>query len=140
VVARVVVRNTRAGHNFPTGDPERHAILAADILDEKGRVVGSAQDTVGSRYQWWPDIRLLTDTRIKPGAQREFWVVAPRTAGGLTVRLRGEKFRMYADAFEHHQLEGRAERGRLFSTSTWSLGTGNGVRLLTRSDDLGTVP
>lgn len=113
----VVVRNDRAGHTMPTGDPERHIdVVAEATLD--GEVVARAFTRVGSRYEWWPKTRRLADTRIKAGEARVLRVEVP-TGSGLVVT--GWKYRMYEDAWDYHKLEGKSVRGREFHREVHSV-------------------
>lgn len=140
--AVVAVTNDRAGHSFPTGDPERHAEIVVRVKDAGGEVVGEARDHIGTRYQWWPEIKRLTDTRVGAGQTREIAVQVPEAAsvGALTVEIEGHKWRMYEEAFAHHELEGKAVRGRLFHRSSWSARVGEAPRQLSLVDDLHPAP
>ena len=55
---RLAVRltNTNAGHNFPTGDPERHADIVATARTPEGEPLATSSLRVASRYTWWPEI------------------------------------------------------------------------------------
>lgn len=106
----VVVTNDRAGHDMPTGDPERH--VDVDVTARKGnRIVARRWTRIGSRYQWWPEVKLLADTRIPPGDKRVLILDVP---SGGTLEIVATKARMYEDAFEYHHLEGQYVREREF--------------------------
>ncbi len=109
----VVVTNDRAGHTMPTGDPERHIDVVA-VSTAGGAVVSRAWTRIGSRYQWWPETKRLADTRIAPGARRLLRVEAPV---GSTLEVTAHKYRMYQEAWDHHELEGKSVRGREFHRS-----------------------
>lgn len=113
----VVIRNNRAGHTMPTGDPERHIDVLA-VAKKDGGVVGRAWTRLGSRFQWWPETKKLADTRVEPGEQRVLELHAP---SGSTVEIVGWKYRMYEAAFDLHELEGRYVRGREFHRSTYTV-------------------
>lgn len=132
------VKNDRAGHNMPSGDPERHLEITVRVKGADGAVLGEVKDHVGSRYQWWPEIKLLSDTRIKAGEAREVVVELPGEAGqgALAVEIEAHKWRMYEDAFKHHKLEGRYVRGREFHRSTWEVRAGEAPRRVSLADDL----
>lgn len=106
----VVIANDRAGHYMPTGDPERHVDVDV-VVYRGGKVVGRTWTRIGSRYQWWPKVELLADTRIPPGQKRVLIVDVPSDG---TVEVVGTKARMYEDAFEYHHLEGQYVRAREF--------------------------
>jgi hypothetical protein len=83
------------------------------------KVVRTETVEFGSKYQWWPTIEKLSDTRIPAGESRETLFELPQ--GVTTIELKAEKFRMYEDAFNHHHLEGRYVRGRVFFESKWTV-------------------
>ncbi len=115
VVIKIDILNERAGHHMPSGDPERHIEVLAEAVDEQGKLVARAYDMIGSRYQWWPKIELIEDTRIPAGGSRTIFLSLPETlATTAKITLTAHKYRMYKPAFEHHELEGRYVRGRRF--------------------------
>ena len=110
----VVITNDRAGHYMPTGDPERH--VDVQVVVRRGRKVVSRMWTrIGSRYQWWPEIELLADTRIPPGDSR---VLIVRVPSGGDLDVVATKARMYQEAFDYHNLEGQYVREREFFRQT----------------------
>jgi hypothetical protein len=110
----VVIANDRAGHYVPTGDPERH--VDVEVVARDGRkVVGRTWIRIGSRYQWWPEVKLLADTRIPPGEKRV--LIVPVPSGG-EVEVVATKARMYQDAFDYHHLQGQYVRAREFFRNT----------------------
>lgn len=147
---RLLVRlsNQNAGHKFPTGDPERHADFHVTATNAQGDVLARASERIASRYQWWPTIEKLTDNRILPGANHDIRLEIPLDAdsegeasGPITVEVNAHKYRMYKEAFEHHDLEDEYVRGRKFHTSKWSVtpnAAATSVALITLTDDAGT--
>jgi hypothetical protein len=132
----VRVTNKNAGHKFPTGDPERHADVEVVARDSNGDVLARARDRIASRYKWWPEIEKLTDNRIDPGQHHDIVLEVP-TDDSFDVEIQGHKYRMYQEAFEHHELDGEYVRGRKFHESTWSVGDGGEPSLVEISDDWG---
>ncbi len=131
VPANVTVLNSRAGHSVPTGDPERHVIV--EILVKDGDNVLQTQNMeFGSRYEWWPKIKLKSDTRLPAGEERTLPLEVPT---GATIEIVAHKYRMYEEAFEHHELEGKSVRGREFHRSKWAV-TGGQVQRVELVDDL----
>lgn len=113
----VIIANDRAGHYMPTGDPERHVDVQVEI--RRGHaLVGRAWTRIGSRYQWWPKVELLADTRIPPGKERVMIVSVPSEG---TMEVVATKARMYEDAFEYHHLEGQYVRAREFFRETFDV-------------------
>jgi hypothetical protein len=113
----VVIANNRAGHDMPTGDPERHVDVEVTVRKGK-KIVARSWTRIGSRYQWWPEVKLLADTRILPGEERVLIIAGP--SGGV-VEIAATKARMYEDAFEYHHLEGKYVRAREFFRQTISV-------------------
>lgn len=105
-----------AGHRMPSGDPERHVDLSVSALDEEGTVLSSVWYRLNSRYQWWPNIEQLSDTRLNPDEVRVLPLDVPKKA--VRLRVVGEKFRMYQGAFDYHELDGEYVRGRTFLDTT----------------------
>ena len=113
----IIIANDRAGHYMPSGDPERH--VDVEVVVRRGsKIVGRAWTRIGSRYAWWPEVTLLADTRIPPGQRRV--LIVPVSSGG-EVEVIATKARMYEEAFEYHQLEGRYVRAREFFRTTISI-------------------
>ena len=115
----LVVTNTRAGHNVPTGDPERYLLVRAEALDAQGRVVAQTELRIGTVYDWTPPPHLVSDNRVAPGQERVASLGAAR--GAVEVRVLGDKFRIGQAAFDYHDLAGRYVAGRGFHRSTWSV-------------------
>ncbi len=67
--ARWTVRawNARAGHMLPTGDPERSVILQLFALGAAGDTLARAEHRIAQRYQWYPEVKKLSDNRLEPG-------------------------------------------------------------------------
>ena len=105
----IIITNDRAGHYVPTGDPERHVDVEITV-SKNGMLRGRTWTRIGSRYAWWPEVKLLADTRIPPGQRRVLIVSVPK---GGEVEVVASKARMYEAAFEYHHLEGRYVRARL---------------------------
>lgn len=106
----IVITNDRAGHDMPTGDPERHVDVEVTVT-KNGKLRARAWTRIGSRYAWWPKVKLLADTRIPPGGRRVLIVPAPK---GGQVEVVATKARMYEEAFNYHHLEGKYVRAREF--------------------------
>jgi hypothetical protein len=113
----VVVMKNLTGHSMPTGDPERHVDVEVRArIGEK--VVAAAWTRIGSRYAWWPETKLLADTRLEPDSPQALRLLVPNDPR-VQIEVRAQKQRMYKEAFEHHALEGRYVRGREFLRQTW---------------------
>jgi hypothetical protein len=132
----VRVRNSRAGHDMPSGDPERHIDVIVEAKGVDGELIASTKDRIASRYQWWPTIELEYDNRIAPLEHHDILLEVPGAPGEFDVSIRADKYRMYEEAFEHHDLEGKYVRGRNFHTSRWTVVDGE-PKLRRITDDFG---
>ncbi|EMK00828.1 MULTISPECIES: multiheme c-type cytochrome [unclassified Leptospira] len=63
----VSLKNEKAAHNIPTGDPERFLLLKISILDPEGRSLADKEIKFGQEWEWYPKAKLVADTRILPG-------------------------------------------------------------------------
>ncbi|MBA2662684.1 MAG: hypothetical protein H0U74_10345 [Bradymonadaceae bacterium] len=130
----VRIRNANAGHLFPTGDPERHVDVEATARNADGDTIGQVSERFGSVYAWWPKIVLERDNRIAPREHVDLELSVPADGEPFSVEIVAHKYRMHLEAFEHHALEGRYVRGRVFHRSRWTVGS-DGKPLLERVDD-----
>ena len=133
----VRVYNEFAGHLFPTGDPERHVDVDVIVRDEEGEVLQEVSERIGSIYEWWPEIKLLSDNRIKPGESLFIDLDLSSDAVPTRVEIKAHKMRMYQEAFDYHELEGRYVRGRIFHQSSWTIEEDRSFSLERIKDDWG---
>jgi nitrate reductase cytochrome c-type subunit len=75
LTVEVLLKNPRAGHALPTGDPERHLLARVTLEDEGGRALARESLRLGQRWDWGDDesgrsARRLEDTRLAPGEVR----------------------------------------------------------------------
>ncbi|MFB6264898.1 MAG: hypothetical protein ABEL76_14945, partial [Bradymonadaceae bacterium] len=136
----VVVRatNSRAGHLLPTGDPERHIDIHAVVRGPEGSVLTAAEQRIASRYEWWPEIEKKYDNRLAPGESIDVPLRIPIDHGPVWIDVVASKYRMYPEAFEHHDLQGRYVRGRTFHRSTWRLSVDGKLTRLYQETDMKT--
>jgi hypothetical protein len=64
---RVTARNAAAGHMLPTGDPERAVIVRLALIGASGDTLARTSHRIGQRYEWYPEVKKLGDTRLAPG-------------------------------------------------------------------------
>ena len=133
----VQVTNAYAGHNLPTGDPERHIDIEAKALEKGGGEIAVSTQRIASKYKWWPKIELQYDNRLGPDESLTFRVGIPKSRLPATLKLKADKYRMYKSAFKHHDLKGRYVRGRKFHRSRWKVSPDGDVSLEVIEDDWG---
>lgn len=113
----VAVENREAGHMLPTGDPERFLELHLTALDPAGAVLGQRTERIGIVYQWYPEVKKLSDNRLSPGETRRYalTVKAP-PKGAVTLRVEASRWRISEENLKYHHLEGRYVPGQTFFT------------------------
>lgn len=67
----LLIKNRYAGHNVPTGDPERYFLITFSILDQDS-VIAEKQFRIGEEWQWYPQAKKLSDNNLEPGEERNF--------------------------------------------------------------------
>jgi hypothetical protein len=97
IAIRVAITNGRAGHELPTGDPERFVTLEVAVLDDHGTRLWTETARIGETWEWYPRARLLSDNSLKPGERRELTFNVQEPAGiddPLTIELVVRNHRM----------------------------------------------
>lgn len=136
LVVRIV--NANAGHKLPTGDPERHIDVEAVVRTPDGERVTRAKQRIASKYEWWPEIEKQYDNRLDPKQHLDFELHVPADLERVAVDVRAHKYRMYTEAYEHHELEGVGVRGRRFHRSSWKSGEGSLEQVYLDNDEKST--
>ncbi|HKW99199.1 MAG TPA: multiheme c-type cytochrome [Bryobacteraceae bacterium] len=104
-VVRVAVKNARAGHLLPTGDPERF-IRVEVIALAAGKPVGTQSLRIGQKWEWWPKARKLGDNRLQPLEERVETVELPAPKA-TAVRVVVYNCRLTQENARYHNLIGR---------------------------------
>lgn len=66
------IKNKYAGHNLPTGDPERFYLVNYVMESESGEIVSEAEFRIGEKWQWFPVAEKLADNNLKSMEERAF--------------------------------------------------------------------
>lgn len=77
VLIDAVITNERAGHELPTGDPERFISLDLVLLDHNGTSLWRHSERIGELWEWYPEVKQISDNSLKPGERREFHYAVP---------------------------------------------------------------
>jgi hypothetical protein len=101
---KLILRNARAGHLLPTGDPERYLLVQAELLDASGAVVDRLTHRIGQEWEWHPKARKLSDNRLKPLEQRALDL--PKNPRARRVRVTVENWRLSDQNAAYHKLSG----------------------------------
>ena len=62
--------NQRAGHNIPTGDPERFIIINFQLTDGEDAMIYQEHIRIGQVWEWVPKPKQISDNSLKPLERR----------------------------------------------------------------------
>jgi len=68
----LTLTNSGAGHNIPTGDPDRYFTIEFQILNQEGKILKEESHTIGRWIIWQPVIWEVYGNRLKPLENRDF--------------------------------------------------------------------
>jgi len=119
-VVSLKLKNARAGHLLPTGDPERFirvdiALVAAGKAAagkaegrraEAGKTLATQSLRIGQQWEWWPKAKKLADNRLKPLEER-VETVQFQTSQPATLRVSVTNCRLSQQNARYHNLVGR---------------------------------
>ena len=106
----LAIINSRAGHELPTGDPERFITLELLLRDGRGSRLWAHTERIGELWQWYPKAEQLSDNSLKPGERRELSFdvpLPPAAGGGLRVELVARNHRMTEENARAMGIQGR---------------------------------
>ena len=99
------VKNARAGHRLPTGDPERFFLIEFKVLNASNKVVWSKTERIGELWEWYPVAKKNADNNLEPNERRNFAVVIDKVQkGNYTFIVEVTKNRMDAKTAEYNKL------------------------------------
>src|SRR5262249_28728056 len=91
---KLVLKNARAGHMLPTGDPERFIVVKSELLDASGRVIGRDTHRIGQEWVWNPKARKISDNRLRPLEAREIDLPFENATRSRAIRVIVENWRI----------------------------------------------
>ncbi len=103
---KLVLKNARAGHMLPTGDPERFILVKAELVNASGTVIDHRIHRIGQEWVWNPKARKISDNRLKPLEEREISLPFQNAARGGTIRVTVENWRISEQNAAYHKLTG----------------------------------
>lgn len=83
----LTLTNGGAGHNLPTGDPDRYFTVEFSVMNPEGKVLKTSSSTIGRWLIWKPVIFEYYDNRLKPLEKRDFLFNYPLPSKGETLTL-----------------------------------------------------
>lgn len=72
IIYSLKVINEFAGHNVPTGDPERFFNISFTIRNETGTILSTKTERIGEQWEWYPKARKIADNNLAPNEERVF--------------------------------------------------------------------
>ena len=88
---RIDITNSGAGHNFPTGDPDREVFITARLTNKDGEVLQTKELHIRRIIIWKPIMIELSDNRIAPLETRSLLLTIPNSQSdqGLKIEVEG---------------------------------------------------
>src|SRR5579864_6034680 len=102
---RLALKNARAGHLLPTGDPERFVRVDVTLM-AAGNGIETKSLRIGQKWEWWPKARKLDDNRVQALGQR-METIAFQSPGASAVRVAVYNCRLTEQNARYHSLIGR---------------------------------
>jgi nitrate/TMAO reductase-like tetraheme cytochrome c subunit len=99
------LKNEFAGHNVPTGDPERHFTISFVLRNNAGDIISSKSDRIGEEWEWYPEAKKLSDNNLVPNEERVFnFKYMTKKAGQLTLTVNVSKHRLDKESADYNML------------------------------------
>jgi len=109
--------NAHAGHRLPTGDPERSVWIQLAAVADGGDTLARLERRIEQHYQWYPEVRKLSDSRLAPGDSITVTLRYQVPRGGYRLVARAVNSRISDANADYHRLPGsyprRAEVARV---------------------------
>jgi hypothetical protein len=100
----VQVVNAHAGHELPTGDPERELVVHLAALSAAGDTLARSELAIRQKYEWYPAVRKLSDNRLAPGARATATLRFRMPPGPYRLVARAENVRISDANADFHRL------------------------------------
>ena len=88
---QIDITNSGAGHNFPTGDPDREVFITAKLINKDGEILQTEELHIRRIIIWKPIMIELSDNRIAPLETRSLLLTLPnrQKEQGLRIEVEG---------------------------------------------------
>nr|BBJ02397.1 hypothetical protein YBY_02450 [Marinobacter nauticus] len=123
------LRNDKAGHAVPNGDPDRKLIVNLRAFDAEERILKEEEWVLGRTILWWPLIVELYDNRLDINEERSFELKLPSNTArvGAQVRYLVVTERQHKRLVEKHGLP--PETRREYSVFREQIGLGERIKI-----------
>jgi hypothetical protein len=111
----VAIQNKEAGHYLPSGDPERFLKIVLRARDGQGTVLAEEETQIGIKYQWYPEVKKLSDNRLAPKERRTLTLeVSAPVEGTMIFEVEASRWRISQRNLDYHGLADRYVPGQIF--------------------------
>ena len=101
----LTVENSEGGHWVTTGDPERHVLIVAKLLDAQGKELARQTHRLGQTWRWSPKAEKIADNRVKPDEERTLvTILKPAGPGAEPARLTVTAYHVRLTAKTAHHM------------------------------------
>ncbi len=100
------VKNEFAGHNVPTGDPERFFNISFILRSETGAILSTKTERIGEHWEWYPEAKKIADNNLAPNEERIFdfsYQATKKEKLALTVEI--TKHRLNKESADYNKLK-----------------------------------
>lgn len=106
IVFTLKVKNEFAGHNVPTGDPERFFIISFELINETGKILSTKTERIGEQWEWYPEAKQISDNNLVPNEERTFtFSYKAEKRETLTLYIKVTKNRLDKKSADYNQLK-----------------------------------
>ncbi len=106
IIFTLKVKNEFAGHNVPTGDPERFFNISFILRNESGTILSKKTERIGEQWEWYPEAKKIADNNLVPNEERLFtfsYQVTKEEQLSLLVKV--TKHRLDKESAHYNKLE-----------------------------------
>lgn len=101
------IKNSFAGHNVPTGDPERFFMIRYQWMDASGNKLKEEVHRIGEEWQWYPVAKKISDNNLKPKEERAYpFTLVLENKGTYSFRVEVTKHRMTEENARYNKILG----------------------------------
>ncbi len=106
IIFSLKLKNEFAGHNIPTGDPERFIIISFILKNKKGEILSNKYERIGEKWEWHPKAIKLADNNLTPNEERLFTFSYKAVKKDLlTLFVKITKHRLDQESADYNKLQ-----------------------------------
>ena len=106
IIFTVKIKNEFAGHNVPTGDPERFFNISFQLKNNNGTILSTKTSRIGEHWEWYPEAKKLADNNLTPNEERLFtFSYQAIKKGSLTLLVKITKHRLNKESADYNNLK-----------------------------------